>query len=85
MPIKSYYVEKTLSEVLAYFVKGFQPPQGQYVVKSESVVDPVQDKVILKIWLDNTPSLFPRDPNDEKTMPNPPDFLSGGGLDLSKQ
>ena len=49
---KIVYQEESLDKILATWVKGFQPPEGQEIVTWLAIIDQVQRKVVFKLMVE---------------------------------
>lgn len=47
------YVEVDLKDVLSHYIQGYAFSNGNYILKSESYIDPVKEKVIFKLFIGN--------------------------------
>ena len=53
MNIQTSYVEVDLKDVLSHYLQGYAFTNGNQIVRSESFIDPVKEKVIFKLFVSN--------------------------------
>lgn len=53
MNMEISYVEVDLKEVLNHYLQGYTFTNGNQIIRSESFIDPIKEKVIYKLFVGN--------------------------------